>query len=512
MVRIVKKQMFRVSVIFIALIVLSVTLIHEYFGLLFLTHIQSVWIFSVEVVQLILEGVIFMHMFFLFYSLSYSKLNGEADYILGEVTDYFDFDVIVPTRYVNPVILETTLKALISTDYPAAKLHIYVADDTSDENLSKAYNHICSKYQINYFYKPENVDYKAGILNLLLPYLQSEHFAIFDYDHVPDNQVFKTFAYAFVNNPDAGFVQAKKRFHNLHRISHKWSALIYSQLFEIMEPAKDQLKTVLFAGSTACFRKSAVELVGGFPQSTFTEDTAITIEMLQHKIYGKFINYYGSTGDVPTTYDVQIAQLWRWSHGASHLFSLYFKKILFSKNISWKQKFDLYSTLGITPILVTTYLFSLTFVPLLALGIDSTRWMIGDINSLIFIPIFAILSYLILLVLSLYRVKVNGMNEFNYRDVVMLTILAISSNVLIFSAGFTGVLRLLGPKSSRGRWNRKIPILRNSMIAFVFGAALIAYGIIAFLNHYYSSILIILIGISFLPSLFVTIASKFKIV
>ncbi len=68
-------------------------------------------------------------------------------------------------------------------------------------------------------------------------------------------------------------------------------------------------------GSTACFRREAIESVGGFPENTFTEDVALATKLLVNGRSGLFVNFYGSSGTVPNTFEEHISQLWRWSHG-----------------------------------------------------------------------------------------------------------------------------------------------------------------------------------------------------
>jgi hypothetical protein len=77
----------------------------------------------------------------------------------------------------------------------------------------------------------------------------------------------------------------------------------------------------------------------------------------------------------------------------------------------------------------------------------------------------------------------------------------LSSNVLVFSSGISGLLGLLGPRSKKGQWNRKIPIYTIGVIGCVLGLILEYFAFIWYLDGYKSALLLIVIGFTLIPSL-----------
>ncbi|MHA2171968.1 MAG: glycosyltransferase [Candidatus Kariarchaeaceae archaeon] len=491
-----------ISLRVIAIGVIFLLFLHIYSGLQNLIDSNyEVWQQFIIALQIIFEFIVFMQMAFIILGVAVALDESTLQLSSHQLDIYPDLDVYIPIRDVNPKKLEKTLIALKENDYPQEKLHIFLADDTPPGDLVQTYKQLAKHYGIQHIHEPSNILFKAGMLNLALKHGSSQFVSFFDYDQIPQQGILKHFIEVLTQYSDASFVQAKKSFHGLTNLAKVWSALLYTQYFEIFQRTKERSQTVLFAGSTACFRRADLEKVGGIPEDTFTEDNGLSVLLLLYGKHGKYSPRVGSIGSVPDNFSGQISQLWRWSHGASHVLRNYSIRILKSPDIRFSQKFDLIGTLGIAPIVVLVYIYSGSFILLIITGVDTSRILLMGISSLIFVPLITAVTYAIVATSSVWLSSTDKVSEFKFKHLPGFLLIALSSNVLVFSSGISGLLGLLGPRSKKGQWNRKIPIYTIGVIGCVLGLILEYLAFTWYLDGYKSALLLIVIGFTLIPSL-----------
>ncbi len=451
--------------------------------------------------QLIIEGIIFLQTILIIIGII-NMLDHSNDLTdTPKLEIYPDLDVFVPVRQVDPKILENTIEGIVDNNYPEEKLHLFIADDTPEKELSDKYREIADKHGATFIYDPTNIKYKAGMLNIAIKEGKSEFISFFDFDQRPLPGVLRHFVEVLADNPKASFIQAKKIFHNLYNMARIWSAVLYLQFFEVFERSKNKLKTVMFAGSTACFRREDLDLVGGLPEDTFTEDNELTLRLLLIGKYGIFSDREGSLGTVPNGFRQQIAQLWRWSHGGSHTLKIYMKRLITSKKLDRAQKTDIISTLAITPLFVFVYLYTASFLPLLLTNVDSPRMILFGMSSIAMAPISISLTYVFFASFAIWFGKESKYSEYEFKHMPGFLLLAISSNFLIISSGVLGTLGIWGPKSKRGKWTREINVFGLGIISFILGSVMIYFSIVWLSQGLTAAIIIMLIGFTLIPTL-----------
>ncbi len=494
----------RLENILLNLFVISLFIIfilHTIYGISFLlTSNLASWQIFIITLQIGFELVVFIQMSLIIKGISSLEYTADKFYNI-KISEYPDLDVYIPIRRVNPDILEKTLIGIYDNNYPKEKLHVFTADDTPEEDLSARYKELSEKYGAKYIYDPSNIKFKAGMLNIALIYGKSKFVAFFDFDQIPQPGILHHFVEVLLSDKEVSFVQAKKTFIGLSNLSKVWSALLYAQYFEVFQRIKEKSKTVLFAGSTACFRRSDIDDLGGIPEDTFTEDNGLAVKLMLEGKFGKYTNFVGSVGTVPNKFSDQISQLWRWSHGASHVLRNNIYLIIRSKKMKLSQKFDLIGTLGIAPIVFFVYLYSFTFIPLILSGVDSGRITIFRIPSLVLVPLLTAITYVFIAAKAIALSKKDKESEFKFRHLPGFIIIGLCSNLLVFSSGITGIMGLLGPGSKRGIWNRNVKIEIIGLIGALLGIMLVMLSLIWYMNGYTSAILLFLIAITLLPGL-----------
>ena len=495
----IKKNDMNLKYKFISLLLILFLIVHVMGFLSELNSRNVIQFYTIIVIQFLIEiFIIFQSSIFLWTISNYN--NYEDPKLADQIEDYPEIDVMIAIRYVEPEILKKTLVGFNNTNYPNEKLNIYLADDTPDDKLSNIYKELAVEYSANYYYNPLNKMYKAGILNLLLNETNSEYVAFFDYDHIPKPDILEKMIKVLIQNPNKSFVQAKKQFGNYNKYYMNWASLLYIIYFEILQKIKQNTGTVMFAGSTACFRREAIESVGGFPENTFTEDVALATKLLVNGRSGLFVNFYGSYGTVPNTFEEHISQLWRWSHGGAQVLKTQWMSVIKSKKLNLGQKLNILSLFAITPSIFMYYIYSFSFIPLFLERIDPPRMTIFGFSSLILIPIIPTIVYLALINLTLIE-KNDELTRSRIYILVKYLIIGLSTIILICKGTILGLIGLRGPNSSKGDWNYKENTYLISIISCIVGVLLIVFSLDIIIDGIYSALMLFIVGFSLLPVL-----------
>ena len=289
-------------------------------------------------VLLIAECVGLLEMVVHFYNMyDYDRIKLETP-ILKE--NYPDVDVFVPTVNESTELLEKTLRACISMEYPdKSKVHIYLCDDGNRHEMET----LSRKLGISYLARKEHKDAKAGNLNFALENSTSPYVAIFDADMMPKKEfLMKTIPW-FIKEK-TGFVQTPQSFYypdifqyNLYSTKHIPNEQDY--FYKVVQIAKNKSNSVIFGGSNAVLSRKALEETEGFVTGVVTEDFATGIEIEKKGYRGIAIPDVLAEGIPPMTFKELMGQRKRWAKGCiqsgrktGYLFS---DKLTFAQKINY---------------------------------------------------------------------------------------------------------------------------------------------------------------------------------
>ncbi|MFW9853103.1 MAG: glycosyltransferase family 2 protein, partial [Candidatus Thorarchaeota archaeon] len=310
--------------------------------------------------------------------------NTSSDYTLQE---FPLVSILLPIREANPKILESSLNAILQSNYPIEKIQIIVGDDTDPSYPDyRQVKEICEKSKVDYIHDITNLRFKAGMLNIMLKEVKADYLVLLDYDHQVSPDFIRKSVSVLLNNDDIAFVQSKVNFYNIKSRLQVWEAVMYAQFFELFERSKNQRSTVLFNGSTACFRKTIIEEVGGIPADTFTEDIDLSIQILTKGYKSTLIDEYGSFGLIPGNFSLLLSQILRWAKGSMHTLKLRWKKILVGK-MKIYDKIDLYFSTLLFFVASSMYLTILLYVIMFFTNSIAIRLPIDVFPPLIIMPI-----------------------------------------------------------------------------------------------------------------------------
>jgi cellulose synthase/poly-beta-1,6-N-acetylglucosamine synthase-like glycosyltransferase len=404
----------------------------------------------------------------------------------AEFTEKPFFSIIVPSHGTSFPILKKTLEGALKVDYE--KYEIIVSDNGQDLNVTNQLKEYCEKNQIQFHHKRDRRGFKAGNINAVLDKTKGEYIVILDSDHIAVPNLLTEFS-KIVSDQKIGYIQTKVAYRNTQRLYQAANSILYSQFYEVFEAAKDQRGVVLFNGTTGCFRKDVLVKVGGFSEDTLIEDIDTSMKILSQGYEGRYFDFVGSYGLVPASAKSQIAQLWRWSTGATSVLRLRLRMILGSKNLSWFKKLELILNAmaffsGISVVLL------MTLLAVLILGdIPFLRPLIFGLHSGYIMPSLVGVSYTISAFLAiLWEPRQQHLLK-RMIQLIPFYLFSLGTFLFLISGVIQGLLLKTTTLGTGALWTREIRVVRNSLLALGFCSLLILIGILHW-SHQYAPVVV----------------------
>lgn len=243
-------------------------------------------------------------------------------------------DIFV-TTYLEPAhIIRRTLIAAKAIEYPHRTV---VLDDGRRPEIKK----IAEEIGVDYLSRPKNLHAKAGNLNFGLEHSSAEFVMVLDADHIALPHALKI-TLGFFADDKIAMVQAPQDYYNTTAFQNmnckKTGALWHDQSFfyNVSQPCLDSVNCASGVGTGVIYRRSALDVIGGIPTESLTEDTLTSVRMNNfgyHTIYlNESIAYGIASSDLEEYYKTRR----RWSHGNIQIFRI--EKIFRNKNLSLFQK------------------------------------------------------------------------------------------------------------------------------------------------------------------------------
>jgi cellulose synthase (UDP-forming) len=385
------------------------------------------------------------------------------------------FTIIVPSHGLSFSVLKETLEGALKIDY--SNYNIVVSDNGQDPSVTRLLKEFCDENSIQFFHKSDTRGFKAGNINAVLNKIHSEFIVILDSDHIPVPNLLTEFS-KVISDKKVGYVQAKVSYRNTKRLYQAANSILYSQFYEVFEAAKEMRGVVLFNGTTGCFRRDVLAEVGGFSEETLIEDIDTSMIILSRGYEGKYLNFIGSYGLVPETAKAQIAQLWRWSTGASSVLRLRLGMIIGSKNLSWFKKFELIlNAMAFFPGISVVLL--MAFLAILILGdIPFLRPQIFGLHSGYIMPSLVTFSYSFSAFLAiLWEPREQHLLK-RLIQLISFYLFSLGTFLFLISGVIEGLLLRTTALGEGVIWNRQVHVIRDSLLALAFCIILILIGLI----------------------------------
>ena len=226
------------------------------------------------------------------------------------------FSIIVPTKDEEAVI-GRCLNGLLDLDYPKDKLEIIIVDGNSTDGTCK----ICSDFSAKYpgTFKVVNEKKSKGkpaALNLALPYATGEIVGVFDADSVPEKDVLRKVA-SHLGDKQLIAVQGRTTSLNEKKnILTRVAAAEEKAWFQALLSGREKLKLfVPLNGSCQFIRRNALEELGGWDETSLTEDVELALRLVEKKRQIKYAEDVCCGQETPNGLRDFIKQRVRWYRG-----------------------------------------------------------------------------------------------------------------------------------------------------------------------------------------------------
>ncbi len=250
----------------------------------------------------------------------------------------FSVDVILPTYNEPEWLVEKACCAMVNMKYPHKT---YLLDDGDNP----AYRKIAERNGAIYFTRKNKKDYKAGNINNVLENSDGEIIAIFDVDHIPQNNFLDEVVGHF-EDPEIGVVQVALDHYNQNEsfVADACCKMNDDFFGATMLGMSGCGSTVVF-GSNSVFRREALIKVGGYKPG-LAEDLNTSIHLHADGWKSIYVPQILAQGLVPADLGAFFKQQIKWSRGVfESLFTLYpklFKHLDLRKRICYLTRMTYY--------------------------------------------------------------------------------------------------------------------------------------------------------------------------
>ncbi|PDT41532.1 MULTISPECIES: glycosyltransferase [Sinorhizobium] len=275
------------------------------------------WVWFVFIVELLAFSEVVL---FLILMSRYIDRSVEADelarpFFARPESELPSVDIFIPT-YNEPLdVLERTIVGALALDYPKDKLAVYVLDDGRRDWLRT----FCEGRGAIHVTRNDNAHAKAGNMNNGLRVSSGDFIAVFDADFVPYRRFLRR-TLPFFLDETIGIVQTPQHFFNVDPVqSNLGLENIWPDeqrlFFDEIAPSRDGWDVSFCCGSCSIARRTAVDMIGGFPTESITEDLLTTLSMLNKGYKTRYLSERLSMGLAAENLTGYFVQRERWCQG-----------------------------------------------------------------------------------------------------------------------------------------------------------------------------------------------------
>ncbi|MEM3671100.1 MAG: glycosyltransferase [Thermoprotei archaeon] len=279
--------------------------------------------------DLVLSSLLFCaDLFFAVHTLTYLANFYRATEVYGTTIErYFKkytpgFDVaVLVTSYNEPQeVIDRTLSACAVTIDYAGYGRLYLLDDSTDPKARAKLEQSAKSNGAKYVHRGNRRGFKAGALNDALKEIDAKYFTVIDADQRPVPEYLAETVTILEEDETLAFVQVPQKYMNTDASRLALAAQSVQQVFfDYITEGKSVINSMFSCGSNTVFRTRAVKEVGGFDETSVTEDMATSIKLHEAGWRSKYYNRPLVQGEGPTTLGAYFTQQARWSLGSMGL-------------------------------------------------------------------------------------------------------------------------------------------------------------------------------------------------
>jgi cellulose synthase/poly-beta-1,6-N-acetylglucosamine synthase-like glycosyltransferase len=226
------------------------------------------------------------------------------------------FSIIVPTKD-EALVIGRCMGGILDIDYPKDKLELIIIDGNSKDSTRE----ICSKFLDR---KAENIKIinegaskgKPAALNTALSYATGEIVGVFDADSMPEKGILRKVA-SYFNNQKVMAIQGKTTSINeKNNILTRVISMEEKAWFQALLTGKEKLNLFIpLTGSCQFVRRTVLEELGGWDETSLTEDVELAIRLVEKNHLTKYAPDICSGQETPNDIRGLFKQRVRWYRG-----------------------------------------------------------------------------------------------------------------------------------------------------------------------------------------------------
>lgn len=264
-------------------------------------------------------------------------------------------------------VMERLLDNMALIEYPKEKLEIQVLDDSTDESVEITAGKVTTLkelgFDIEHIRREDRSGYKAGALKEGLRIAKGDFIAIFDADFLPESDwLLKTVGH--FKDANVGVVQTRWA-----HINRDYSILTQVQAFALdahftLEQVGRNSRGhfINFNGTAGIWRKETIYDAGNWEGDTLTEDLDLSYRAQLKKWKFVYLENVTTPAELPIVISAARSQQFRWNKGGAENFQKMVKKVISSKDLSFRTKFH-----GILHLLNSTMFLNVLIVAILSI-------------------------------------------------------------------------------------------------------------------------------------------------
>ncbi len=228
---------------------------------------------------------------------------------------YPSVDVMIPTCGEDLVTLENTYVYTARISYPG-RVRVYILDDAGRPEVAE----LAAKYGFQYVARPGSAFKKAGNLQYAFERTDGDHILILDADFVPRPEIL-TETIPYMDEARIGIIQTPQFYPSTKGLGwlERTAAATQEMFYRFVQPSRDAVEATICCGTSAIYRRSALDAMGGFPLIGHSEDLFTGFEMIKYGYRTAYVPIVVSQGLCPDRIDPYISQQYRWCEGSMEL-------------------------------------------------------------------------------------------------------------------------------------------------------------------------------------------------
>jgi len=429
---------------------------------------------TISILFFLAEAFVMFHTIGYFYSV-YRLNRVVQDKTYPPFSGFPKVAILIPARHEPREVLENTLRSARNIGYPEKT--ICLLDDSSEDKYMREAEELTKEYGALLFRRTRRHGAKAGIVNDCIKAVDAKYIAVFDADQNPMPDFLSKLLPILESRPELAFVQTPQFYTNLKSSRISFAANMQQAVFyEYVCEGKGSTETMMCCGTNVLLRKKALEEIGGFDESTVTEDFATSLKLHLKGWKSIYYNHVYVFGMGPEDLGSYFKQQNRWAQGNVEVFKNVLKELLrHPLKLSPSQWFE-YLITGSYYLIGWAYLF-LILCPMGYIFFNIPSFFANAyIYSFTYIPCFV-------LSISLYYISMMG-RLYGVKDLGKGQVLSFITLPVYMKASLLG---LIGKKSTfqvtaKGG-ARRIPYFRlwPQLLIWSLGLSAITWG----LNRFY---------------------------